>query len=371
MDSSALRYRRISAYALAWIPLSLFLAYLLHASGHLPWAGAIALALPLGVVYGFMCLSARYSCKSAPLERTTTARLALTHVTAAALVSLLWVKLGILLALGATQFAIFRGLSAQYISVQPLLFAAGILVYLLAVSYFYVTLSLEASREAQERVLQSNVLARDAELKALKAQVNPHFLFNSLNSISALTTIDPAKAREMCILLAEFLRMTLGLGEKAAISLREELQLLERFLAIEKVRFGARLQMREDVQEAAKAAMIPPLLLQPLVENAVTHGVANLLEGGVVQVAAQANGTRLTIAVENTFDPDSVSVRRGGLGLANVRRRLEARYGKDAEMRVSAEGGTFRVLLALPFEAGAEASAEPAVGEALLAERAR
>jgi two-component system sensor histidine kinase AlgZ len=149
------------------------------------------------------------------------------------------------------------------------------------------------------------------------------------------------------------------------------LQLLERFLAIEKVRFGARLQMREEVQEAAKAAMIPPLLLQPLVENAVTHGVANLLEGGEVQVAAQANGTRLTITVENTFDPDSVSVRRGGLGLANVRRRLEARYGKDAEMRVSAEGSAFRVLLALPFEAGAEATAAPAVSEALVAERAR
>ncbi len=164
--------------------------------------------------------------------------------------------------------------------------------------------------------------------------------------------------------------MTLGLGEKAAISLGDELQLLERFLAIEKVRFGARLQMHEDVQEAATAAMIPPLLLQPLVENAVTHGVANLLEGGVVHVAAQVSGTRLTVAVENTVDPDAVSVRRGGLGLANVRRRLEARYGKDAEMRVSAEGGTFRVLLALPFEPSAEVAAAPAGGEALLADRA-
>src|SRR5262249_56363693 len=102
---------------------------------------------------------------------------------------------------------------------------------------------LEASREAQARVMETSILAREAELKALKAQVNPHFLFNSLNSISALTSVDPTRAREMCILLSEFLRMTLGLGEKNAIPLSEELALIDRFLAIEKVRFGALLRV--------------------------------------------------------------------------------------------------------------------------------
>lgn len=375
MDLFPARYRTVAAYAIAWIPLSLFLAYLLRVSGHLPWTGALTLAFPLALVYGFMCLSARYSCKSAPLERTTTARLALTHITAAALVSLLWIKLGILLALGASRFPTLGDLGAQYAGAQPALFAAGLLVYLLAVSYFYVMLSLEASREAQERVMESTVLARDAELKALKAQVNPHFLFNSLNSIAALTSRDAAKAREMCILLADFLRMTLGLGEKTSISLGEELQLLERFLAIEKVRFGPRLEMREDVEEAAKPTMIPPLLLQPLVENAVTHGIANLLEGGVVQVTARASAARLTITVENTCDEDALVVRRGGMGLANVRGRLQARYGNEAEMRVTAENGLFRVQVVLPLEApqrSASAGASSATGgEVLEVERAR
>ncbi len=184
----------------------------------------------------------------------------LTHVIAAALVSFLWVQLAKVIAFGLSRFAPLSDLSSHYGIAPPVLFAAGMLLYLLAVAYYYVILSLEASREAQERVMQSTVLARDAELKALKAQVNPHFLFNSLNSISALTSIDPAKAREMCILLAEFLRMTLGLGEKSSIPLGEELHLLERFLAIEKVRFGARLEMREDIQEQSKAALIPALL---------------------------------------------------------------------------------------------------------------
>ena len=107
----------------------------------------------------------------------------------------------------------------------------AILIYLLSVAFHYVLIAMEESRRAETQASEARVLARDAELKALKAQVNPHFLFNSLNSISALTSIDPAKARDMCILLSEFLRMTLGLGEKSAIPLSEELALLERFLA--------------------------------------------------------------------------------------------------------------------------------------------
>jgi two-component system, LytTR family, sensor histidine kinase AlgZ len=344
------RRGRLSIYAMAWLPLSIFVTYLLHASAHMAWTAAVALALPLCLVYQFICLSAWYSCKLAPLERTDPLRLVLTHATSAAFESFLWVQLGRLIAFALAHFAPFRELSAQYASALPALFAAGFLLYLLAVSYYYVILSLETSREAQARVMESTVLARDAELKALKAQVNPHFLFNSLNSISALTSIDPSRAREMSILLAEFLRMTLGLGEKSSIPLGEELQLLERFLAIEKVRFGPRLEMRENITEESKAALIPALLLQPLVENAVTHGIANLLEGGTISLTASTNGSRLTIIVENTCDLEATVIRRGGMGLSNVRSRLEARYGTEADMRVTTDAGNFRVQLSLPME---------------------
>src|SRR5271163_3804965 len=344
---------RLSTYAVAWFPATVFVAYLLHSSGGLRWTEAIDLALPLCFVYLFIGLSAWYSCKSAPLDRTDPLRLVLTHVTAAAVESFLWVQLGRLVAYGLSRFPAFGGLSSRYAAVLPVLFAAGFLIYLLAIAYYYVILSLDASREAQARVMESSILARDAELKALKAQVNPHFLFNSLNSINALTSIDPAKAREMCILLAEFLRMTLGLGEKSSIPPGEELHLLEHFLAIEKVRFGARLEMREDIQEQSKAALIPALLLQPLIENAVTHGIANLLEGGTVSLTARNAGERLTIIVENTCDLDATLIRHGGRGLANVRARLEARYGKDADMRVTADAGTFKVQLSLPMEIAA------------------
>ncbi len=333
---------------LAWVPLAGILIYLMAVPGKLGWLDATVLIIPLCLIYQFVCLSAWYSCKAAPIQKSTGQRLWLTHLLAAAILSLLWVLLARLLAYGLSQLPDFQGLDRRFSSQLSVLFGAGFLLYLLAVASHYVILAIEDSNRAEIRVQETSILARDAELKALKAQVNPHFLFNSLNSISALTSIDPAKAREMCILLAEFLRMTLGLGEKASVPLSEELAMLHRYLAIEKVRFGSRLQIEEDLQAESKSAHLPPLLLQPLVENAVMHGIANLPDGGLVRISSQSQNGRVSLAIENTFDPDATPARKSGLGLRNVRDRLEARYGKDANMRTSAENGIFRVDLSFP-----------------------
>jgi sensor histidine kinase YesM len=324
--------------------------YLIGASGHGRWFEATLVVLILCLVYQFICLSAWYSCRYAPIESTTLSRIWLTHLAGAVVLSLLWMELarGITYLLsGQPRFA---GLYERFAPELPLVFGAGILLYLLAVASNYVVLAVTASHEAEERALQTSVLARDAELKALKAQINPHFLFNSLNSISALTSIDPARAREMCLLLADFLRMTLKLGEKALIPLSEELRLLEKFLAIEKVRFGARLNMEMKIAETAGRCMIPTLLLQPLVENAVWHGIAKLAEGGLVRLTADEYGGRLAILVENSMDPDAPATRRGGVGLRNVQERLEARYGKNANLRATADEDMFRVNLTMPAE---------------------
>jgi LytS/YehU family sensor histidine kinase len=341
---------RFGLYLLAWVPLAGILIYLMAVPGKLGWLDAAVLIIPLCLVYQFVCLSAWYSCKAAPIQKSTGQRLWLTHVIAAAILSLLWVLLARLLAYGLSQMLAFQGLDLRLASQLSVLFGAGFLLYLLSVASHYVILAIEDSNKAEARLKETSLLARDAELKALKAQVNPHFLFNSLNSISALTSVDPAKAREMCILLAEFLRMTLGLGEKASVPLSEELSLLHRYLAIEKVRFGARLQMEEDIQEGTMSVQLPPLLLQPLVENAVTHGIANLPNGGRVRLSGQSRDARISLAIENTFDPESTPMQKSGLGLKNVRDRLEARYGKEASMRVSAENGNFRVELSFPAD---------------------
>src|SRR5580698_4308577 len=346
--------RRLTLYLFAWIPIAGMLAYLLAMPGAITWREAVVLAVPLCLLYAFLCLSAWYPCRVTPIERSSLSRLVSTHLATALLATGLWVMAAKTLATELSQSAPYRGLDKRFATEIPLLVGTGVLLYLLSISLYYVLLALQASQEAEARVMKASVLAREAELRALKAQVNPHFLFNSLNSISALTSSDAAKAREMCILLGDFLRRTLGLGEKAAIPLEEEMSLIRAFLAVEKVRFGARIQMEENIDESALHVPVPPLLLQPLVENAVVHGIANLVEGGWIHLDVHAQNGTLTITVENSFDPDAPPRRKSGVGLVNVRQRLQARYGNQASFAVKMEGDRYRVALTLPTESEAQ-----------------
>jgi hypothetical protein len=337
-------------YRVAALPVAAVLAFVLQTPGGLTWQEAVLIGFALAAAGELISLPAWYSCRVAPIDRAPLWRLLATHVVAAQLLSLLWVGLGKLIAHAVSFFPSMHGVEARFSERIAIVYGAGCVFYLLAVSFQYVSLAQETSHELEARAMQTGIQARDAELKALKAQINPHFLFNSLNSISALTSIDPSRARDMCVLLGDFLRLTLGLGEKTVVHFSEELDLLQKYLAIEKVRFGARLEMREEIQEESKSCLLPPLLLQPLVENAVKHGIAGLPEGGHVRLSAERQNGRLAIVVENSWDPDAPPRRSGGMGLKNVQQRLEARYGKDASLRVNTEGELFQVSLSLPAE---------------------
>jgi hypothetical protein len=340
--------RRLAAYAALWLPLGALLAALLALEGALPWPRAAAVAVPLAVVFGFLCLSAWYVARGLPIETTGLARVLVTGTFAAILTSAIW----LLFSRAWMEFVAApasRNVTLPFHAVAPTLFAFGMLLYLLAIAASYVVAAFEASREVERRRLELQVLAREAELRALRAQIDPHFLFNSLQSISALTTADSAAARRMCLLLADFLRETLAVGTRDRIPLANELVLAERFLAVEQVRFGDRLKVAVSA-DGAESCGVPPLVLQPLVENAVTHGIAHLLEGGTVAISARRRGSLLSIAVENPCDPDRPAGRGAGVGLANVRERLRARFGSDASLRAQEAGGHYRVTIDLPVE---------------------
>jgi len=228
------------------------------------------------------------------------------------------------------------------------LFVAGIILYGQSIAVHYVLLAFESARTAERRILESQVTAREAELRALRAQINPHFLFNSLNSISALAGSEPEAARRMCQLLGDFLRSSLALGGRERVAFAEELALAERYLAIEQVRFGARLGVETVVEARARTCLVPPLLIQPLIENAVKHGVADRVEGGVVRIEARRRGGALEVMVENPRDPEAPPRRGHGLGLKNVRQRLEALDPQHARVDVFSEPERFRVQLSLP-----------------------
>jgi len=345
------RPRQLALYVVLWVPLTALLVYIFRASGLTNQEAGMLLWL-LAPIYALMCLLAWYPCRATPLKTAGMVRIMVTHTAAAVIIAGAWMLLAMAYVSGLVLLESFRHLG-DHPNLFKLIFGSGVLIYALWVPSYYVILTLDASAQAEQRLSETKALARDAELRALKAQINPHFIFNSLHSISALTTINPAKAREMCISLADFLRTTLGMGEKTVIALSEELDLIHRYLAVEKVRFGARLNMDEQVDEGSLTCIIPPLLLQPLVENAIVHGVAHLPEGGFINLRAQSDAERLVISVENNFDTDYRPKRRSGIGLANVRERLETRYGKSASFQAAAQGDRFRVDISLPVERSA------------------
>jgi hypothetical protein len=341
---------RLAAYVAIWLPLGGMLAALLALQGVFGWGLALAVAMPLAVSYGFLCLSAWYVTGGSPVERAGALRAGATAIAASFLSTAVWLLLarawlGLVGASGLARLG--PDVGPVFRAAAPTLFGFGFLLYLLAMAVSYLAAAFAASQDAQRRGLELQVLAREAELRALRAQIDPHFLFNSLQSISALTASDPAAARRMCLLLAEFLRETLALGARDRIALSSELALARRFLAVEQVRFGDRLRVEIDPGGAGECE-VPPLLIQPLIENAVTHGIAHALEGGVVRIRAERRLASLVIVVDNPADRDRPTGRGTGLGLRNVRERLESAYGDEAFLRTEEADGRFVARLELP-----------------------
>ena len=345
------RKGRLLPYLAASLPLGALLTVLLARPGAYSLAQAAAVAFPLAVVYAFLGLSAWYPCRSLPLTRAKAPVLLASHGGAAIVTSAAWVLLGAGISRLLDQVPGFSGMKDGYAAHVPPLLAIGVLLYLLSVALHYVLLAFEAAREAERRGAQLRLLAREAELKALKSQVQPHFLFNCLNSISALAGSDPPRAREMCLGLATFLRQSLAVGQRESIPVGEELSLARSYLDVERIRFGKRLAVEESVEPSGEDCMVPPLLLQPLVENAVVHGIATLAEGGAVRLEASRTGNHLRIVIENPFDPDAPARRGSGLGLKLVRDRLTTLYGPEAMFAARRLEGRHLAVISIPARA--------------------
>lgn len=341
------RPERLVVYLFAWLIVGALIAGSLSRQG-LAFGEALVLVLPLFLVYSFICLSAWYVCRSVPLRTSGPMRVLVTCVASAAVAGGLWLAIAYAWLALLDSVPALAGATGRYRAQVPVLFSAAILLFLLALAVHYLGLAFEEAREAEQRQFALQMHARDAELRALRAQLDPHFLYNCLNSIAALAGADPPGARRMCLLLGEFLRSTLHVGALSTITLGDELALADRFLQIEQVRFGDRLKVTRHVDEAALGCRVPPLFLQPLIENAIRHGIAEVLEGGVIDMRVSRAGPHLTIAIDNPCDPDALTPMRHGTGLTNVRQRLAAMFGRDALLHARADAGRFHVDLVLP-----------------------
>ena len=335
-------------YLGVWVGIGVLLGAVLEQVRPRPASELVLFLAPLVLIYAFVCLSAWWVCRANPPATTPIERLLGVVGGASVLGAVMWTML-------ATMWAIMLARAAQHVPDRAQMRAdtavitvAGFVLYAQSMAGHYLLLTVEATRDAERRLLTSQVSAREAELRALRAQLNPHFLFNSLNSISALAGSEPESARRMCQLLGDFLRTSLSLGARHRVAFAEELALAERYLAVEQVRFGERLSFERHVEPGAEKCQVPPLLIQPLIENAVKHGVADRIEGGTVRVSARVHDGSLEISVENPRDPDAPPRRGAGLGLENVRQRLTALDQRLARLDVFSERDSYRVRLILP-----------------------
>jgi hypothetical protein len=323
--------------------------YLVLTDGTAPLA-AFALAVPLTLLYAFVGLSTWYLCRAAPLGREQLWRSVGAHALSALVAGVLWVQAARALAsVAGTTVPALAPRDAMAGSASSLYGISG-LFYLLSVTFHYALIAYQRSAEAERREILMRVQAREAELRSLRTQLGPHFLFNCLNAISALTKSDPDGARRMCIHLSELLRRTQRLGGREMVTLDEELSLVRDYLALEKIRFGERLRVEETIDGRSLAAPIPPLLLQPLVENAVTHGISAAVEGGTIEIATRCGGGRVEIRIDNPSPETSTDTRGSGIGRANVERRLRTAYGTDASFSAESSGGRYHVVVGIPLD---------------------
>jgi two-component system LytT family sensor kinase len=204
-------------------------------------------------------------------------------------------------------------------------------------------------KENERRKSEAEKLARDAELYNLRQQLQPHFLFNSLNSINALIGFKPDEARKMIHQLSDFLRGTLKKDDQQQITLMEEIQHLNLYLEIEKVRFGHRLKTEISCDENCGSAILPALMLQPIVENAIKFGLYDTTDDVVVSIRGEMEGNYLQLMVQNPYDPQTSRPRQGtGFGLSGVQRRLYLLFARNDLMETHQNDNIFTTIIKIP-----------------------
>lgn len=337
---------------LLWTMWVVFYAGIFKFQVGVPWFVALFVSAENYYIFALLSIGIWFVCRQIPYGRLPVPIFVFIHFILAIVCSALWLFLTYGLWYLQSGKKIFKFVEIEKIIGWQFLF--GMITYLLLAGIFYTIIYYKHYREEELREAKLKLLTRDAELKALKLQVNPHFLFNSLNSINALVTKNPQMARRMIARLSELLRMALESHEKLLVPLREELDFVHTYLEIERIRFGERLVYEEEVDPELLTRPFPAMLLQPLVENAVKHGIVNSRSGGKIRLKIGVSLNKINCSLGNTL-PEEVGIvggnlNQGGTGLNNIRQRLERLYEGDYKLQIDqSKPQWFEVSLSLPI----------------------
>lgn len=295
------------------------------------------------VLYPLLGSSIWYSIRYNSLEEVSVGRLILFHFIAASLLCGIWVYI---------SYAIYQPFiydDNKFLEDGlPSKIFAGYLLYIIYLVFFYAVNYYQSLKEKIKKEVEYKALIREAELQALKSQINPHFLFNSLNSISSLTVSNPEKAQEMVINLSGFMRYSLMHNEKEMVSFARELDNIKLYLSIEKVRFGKKLNAEFEIDTHCMEAEIPNMILQPLFENAIKYGVYETTEQVTIRTVCECDGNTLKISIVNDYDASTIKKRGEGIGLRNIRKRMEIIYNQPDLIKITDHKTSFEVQLIIP-----------------------
>jgi signal transduction histidine kinase len=357
-------WRRPALVFGAWTAVGVFFAsqlYLLYpitfGGRQISFAWALVINLPFYWLWALLTPAILGLTRRFPLDRARWKKSLAVHAGVGVALSAVQ-----LLAAGALLYRLFQSgrtssLSSALGSFFRLNFHANILTYAALVALAWAADTYEKYRDGELAASRLQTQLVKAELGALKMQLQPHFLFNTLNAIAALLKPKPDAAENMVLQLADFLRLTLASTGRAEVTLREELDFLACYLAIEKTRFGDRLSTSFHIRSEVLDARVPNLLLQPLVENAIRHGIAKSADARRLEVSATHEGGRLLLRVWDDGPGLGAGAVREGIGLSNTRERLRHLFGENFSLAyANAPGGGFAIALAFPLLAGAPAA---------------
>ena len=346
MFTKLFKNQLLPVYAAAWLVIAV--VHYVVVTTQLGAGNMIAMAeaLVFSTVFALLGIGLWFLVKFSDFEKLNRQELTLRHATSSAVTMFIWFGSSYLL------MGVISGHDEPYMTAlndtMTVRVLSGLLLYIVMVTVFYLLVNNQnlKERKTREEVLQN--LLHESELNSLRAQIKPHFLFNSLNSISSLTITNPEKAQDMVIKLSEFMRYSLSFTNDRMSTLKQELYHLRLYLEIEKVRFGARFIVEENIGEEHLPWLIPPMILQPLVENAVKHGVYDTPGESFVKISATLNQGWLEISVVNNFDSSQPGRRGTGTGLVNVMKRMHMVYGMNNLARITKTENAFEVKLKFP-----------------------
>lgn len=330
-------------YALFWVIAALANVLILVFSNGIEIGIAILEVSTFILSFALIGTAIWYVIKFSTLENNSAYRIILAHSIAASIIVFIWIYFGIVLIKLLHPDATLWLEKAMINRIF-----GGYMLYVIYVVFFYAVNYYQGFKEKLRNEGKLKSLVKEAELHALKSQINPHFLFNSLNSISSLTMTDPARAQEMVINLSQLMRYSLKHDQKERVSLKQELENNKLYLQIEKVRFGSKLNPIFEVDENCLTKNIPNMILQPLYENAIKYGVYEAIEPVDIITVCKCNDEVLEVKIKNSYDTNVTTKKGEGIGLRNIRDRLQIIFGNPNLLKLEDNKKEFTVTLTIP-----------------------